>query len=104
MVFLPEHFARHGHLSARVGKTAHQAFESDIRWYDCSGHDYCRMCGSHLTATERQRPQVEVPLGASEKYCGHCGPLRANAALVAGGGGNSAAGNRRIELQVKLSF
>lgn len=43
--------------------------------YARNGHNYCRMCGSHLTVEQKQRAEVPVSCEASEKYCGHCGRL-----------------------------
>jgi hypothetical protein len=44
--------------------------------YARGGHNYCRMCGSHLTVEQPQRPEVAAEFEAAEKYCGHCGRNR----------------------------
>jgi hypothetical protein len=44
--------------------------------YDGTGHNFCRMCGSHLAAGQQPRPEVHKPHHPSEKYCGECGRER----------------------------
>lgn len=41
--------------------------------YAQKGHNYCRMCGSHLSVGREPRPEVPAILEPAEKYCGHCG-------------------------------
>lgn len=40
------------------------------------GHNYCRMCGYHLTKGFSQNPRVAVAYNTDERYCGNCGKLR----------------------------
>jgi hypothetical protein len=44
--------------------------------YDTAGHNYCRMCGSHLTAGKPRSGEVHARYSAVEKYCGYCGKQR----------------------------
>jgi hypothetical protein len=44
--------------------------------YDQAGHNYCRMCGSHLSAAQERRPEVGAVHHLPEKYCGECGRER----------------------------
>ena len=44
--------------------------------YARDGHNYCPMCGAHLTAEEKQQAEVPAAYEVHEKYCGHCGRPR----------------------------
>lgn len=44
--------------------------------YHNSGHNYCRMCGFHLTKGFLQYVRNSVVYNTNEKYCGYCGKLR----------------------------
>jgi uncharacterized sulfatase len=37
VVFLPEHFAKHGYFTARVGKIAHGTYEGSVKWDSSRG-------------------------------------------------------------------
>ena len=50
----------------------------DCDKYKNAGHNYCRMCGSHLTNGFVQNVRIAVGYNTSEKYCGYCGKLRNN--------------------------
>lgn len=41
--------------------------------YKGNGHNYCRMCGYHLTKGFVQHVKIAVVYHVNEKYCGHCG-------------------------------
>jgi len=41
--------------------------------YAKQGHNYCLMCGYHLTKGYSQYPKVAVEHDTSENYCGFCG-------------------------------
>ena len=43
--------------------------------YFREGHNYCRMCGTHLTAEQGQQGEVPARLEGAEKYYGHCGRI-----------------------------
>ena len=48
----------------------------DCEDYDTAGHNYCRICGSHLTAGKPMAAEVVAPYVDREKYCGYCGRPR----------------------------
>ncbi len=41
--------------------------------YKNQGHNYCRMCGFHLTKGYVQNVKVAGMYDSSEKFCGYCG-------------------------------
>jgi hypothetical protein len=41
--------------------------------YKKQGHNYCRMCGFHLTKGYVQYVRLAVVYNISEKFCGYCG-------------------------------
>jgi hypothetical protein len=41
--------------------------------YKKQGHNYCRMCGFHLTKGYVQYVRLGVAYNTSEKFCGYCG-------------------------------
>lgn len=43
--------------------------------YDRLKQNYCRICGTHLTAGQMQRPERPIPYDVPERFCGHCGSL-----------------------------
>lgn len=43
--------------------------------YKNQGHNYCRMCGHHLTKGYVQSSRVAGAYKTNEKYCGCCGNL-----------------------------
>ena len=48
----------------------------DCDSYAKEGHNYCRMCGYHLTKGHIQNNRLWVGYHINEKYCGYCGKLR----------------------------
>lgn len=44
--------------------------------YKSQGHNYCRMCGFHLTKGYVQYARVAVAYRSDEKFCGYCGEAR----------------------------
>lgn len=46
---------------------------SSCEEYEKDGHNYCRMCGYHLTKGCVQYVKQAVAFYANEKYCGYCG-------------------------------
>lgn len=44
--------------------------------YDTAGHNYCRICGSHLKAGKPVGAEVPQPYIPREKFCGYCGRQR----------------------------
>jgi len=44
--------------------------------YQKTGHNYCRMCGYHLTKGYVQYVKLALAYNTNEKFCGHCGKLR----------------------------
>lgn len=50
----------------------------DCDSYAKAGHNYCRMCGFHLTQGYVQSVKIAVAYFIKEKYCGYCGKLRNN--------------------------
>jgi len=40
------------------------------------GHNFCRMCGEHLTAGYAQNTRIAVTYFTNEKFCGYCGASR----------------------------
>jgi len=49
---------------------------SECNNYAKAGHNYCRMCGFHLTKGFVQYVRIAVSYFTNEKYCGYCGKLR----------------------------
>lgn len=45
--------------------------------YRRDGHNYCRMCGFHLTKGYVQHMRIGHMYNSNEKYCGYCGKARA---------------------------
>jgi hypothetical protein len=45
--------------------------------YKDAGHNYCRMCGYHLTKGWVQNLRLALLYFTNEKYCGYCGKPRA---------------------------
>jgi hypothetical protein len=41
--------------------------------YKKQGHNYCRMCGYHLTKGYVQYAKLATAYYNNEKYCGYCG-------------------------------
>jgi hypothetical protein len=42
--------------------------------YRCEGHNYCRMCGFHLTSGFAQNVvRMAVAYNTAERFCGFCG-------------------------------
>ncbi len=41
--------------------------------YKKQGHNYCRMCGYHLTKGFVQQVKKGVVYNTNEKFCGYCG-------------------------------
>lgn len=41
--------------------------------YSKAGHNYCKMCGYHLTKGHTQYIRVAVENFTNEKFCGYCG-------------------------------
>ena len=41
--------------------------------YKRKGHNYCRMCGYHLTKGHVQNIRQATIYNVKEKYCGYCG-------------------------------
>lgn len=41
--------------------------------YRRAGHNFCRMCGFHLTEGFVQRARVADAYRVEEKFCGYCG-------------------------------
>lgn len=41
--------------------------------YKRQGHNYCRMCGEHLTKSHVQKVRVAKVYHVNERYCGYCG-------------------------------
>ncbi len=48
----------------------------DCEDYQRQGHNYCRMCGFHLTRGNVQHVRIAVIYNTSEKFCGYCGGLK----------------------------
>ena len=46
--------------------------------YQKAGHNYCRMCGYHLTKGYVQYVRLALAYYTNEKFCGYCGKLRSN--------------------------
>lgn len=46
---------------------------SDCENYKQQGHNYCRMCGYHLTKGYVQYVRLAVAYNTNEKFCGYCG-------------------------------
>ena len=62
--------------------------------YARNGHNYCRMCGSHLSPGREPRPEVPIIFEPAEKYCGHCGRQWAECSGRHGGPALPVRGNR----------
>jgi hypothetical protein len=45
--------------------------------YRKQGHNYCRICGFHLTKGYAKNAQLAAGYYSNEKFCGYCGALRA---------------------------
>lgn len=41
--------------------------------YKQQGHNYCRICGYHLTKGYAQYARLALAYFASENFCGYCG-------------------------------
>jgi len=41
--------------------------------YKEQGHNYCRVCGFHLTKGSVQNARHPIAYGANERFCGYCG-------------------------------
>lgn len=52
---------------------SHKKECGDCSKYREEGHNYCRVCGNHLTAGTVQMPPRPVMYHTNEQYCGHCG-------------------------------
>lgn len=48
----------------------------DCDKYKKAGHNYCRMCGYHLTKGYVQYVRLALAYYTNEKFCGYCGKLR----------------------------
>jgi len=46
--------------------------------YRKENHNYCRMCGYHLTRGVVQNVRVALAYFTEEKFCGYCGKKRNN--------------------------
>lgn len=44
--------------------------------YAKEGHNYCRLCGYHLTKGHVQYVRVAVAYFTNEKFCGYCGGIK----------------------------
>lgn len=44
--------------------------------YKKEGHNYCRMCGYHLTKGYAQYAKLAIAYFSDEKYCGYCGGIK----------------------------
>jgi hypothetical protein len=44
--------------------------------HEKDGHNFCRICGFHLTKGYVQYPRNPVVCSPDEKYCGYCGEER----------------------------
>ena len=49
---------------------------SECGKYREQGHNYCRMCGFHLTKGFVQYVRNAIVYNVNEKYCGYCGKPR----------------------------
>ena len=45
----------------------------DCEDYKRQGHNYCRMCGFHLTRGYVQYVKLAAIFNTNEKFCGYCG-------------------------------
>jgi len=51
---------------------------NECEGYAKDGHNYCRVCGYHLTRGYSQNgPVAYAPMG-HERFCGHCGGPKGN--------------------------
>ena len=48
----------------------------DCEEYREEGHNYCRICGFHLTKGFVQNVRLAIAYNTAEKYCGYCGGLK----------------------------
>ena len=46
--------------------------------YKKEGHNYCRICGYHLTKGYAQSVKLATAYFTDEKYCGYCGGVKDN--------------------------
>lgn len=46
--------------------------------YKKQGHNYCRICGYHLTKGFVQYAKLATAYNTNEKYCGYCGDTKNN--------------------------
>lgn len=44
--------------------------------YAKASHNYCKMCGFHLTMGFVQYVKIAVAYNTNEKYCGNCGKTK----------------------------
>lgn len=54
--------------------------------YERQGHNYCRMCGFHLTAGYVQHVGVATIYHVNERFCGCCGGPAGRCRCVRGKG------------------
>ena len=50
--------------------------------YKDQSHNYCRMCGFHLTKGYVQYVRLAVAYFTNEKFCGHCGGAKNECSCV----------------------
>ena len=50
--------------------------------YKKQGHNYCRMCGFHLTKGFVQYVRLALGYNTAEKFCGYCGGLKHECSCV----------------------
>ncbi len=41
--------------------------------YETLGHNYCRVCGFHLTKGKVQHVKLAAVYNTQERFCGYCG-------------------------------
>lgn len=58
--------------------------------YAKAGHNYCRMCGYHLTEGLVQFVKLAVAYYVNEKFCGYCGGPKDDCLCVRGSGAKGA--------------
>ncbi len=44
--------------------------------YKEQGHNYCRMCGYHLTKGNAPHTRLSTAYNTNEKFCGYCGGIK----------------------------
>ena len=54
----------------------------DCEKYKREGHNYCRMCGFHLTKGYVQYVRMATAYYVNEKFCGYCGGPRRECSCV----------------------